>query len=37
LKRWYFYRGIKNLARFLLILIGAPMQREDHTRAKDRR
>jgi hypothetical protein len=30
----YFYRGIKNRVRFLLILISAPMQREIHTMAK---
>jgi hypothetical protein len=31
--RRYFYRGIRNHARSPLILVGAPMQREAHTRA----
>jgi hypothetical protein len=30
----YFYRGIRNHARFRLILVGAPTQREAHARAK---
>jgi hypothetical protein len=29
-----FYRGIRNHARSLLILVGAPTQREAHVRAK---
>jgi hypothetical protein len=30
----YFYRGIRNHARYGLILIGAPTQREAHAKAK---
>jgi hypothetical protein len=30
-----FYRGIRNHARFRLILIDAPTQREAHARAKN--
>jgi hypothetical protein len=30
----YFYRGIKDHARFLLTLVGVPMKREAHIRAK---
>ena len=33
-RRRYFYRGIRNHARFRLILVGAPTQREAHARAK---
>jgi hypothetical protein len=32
--RRYFYRGIQNHTRFRLILVGAPMQRVAHARAK---
>jgi hypothetical protein len=31
---WHFYRGIRNHARSRLILVGAPTQREAHTRTK---
>jgi hypothetical protein len=33
-RRRYFYQGIRNHARFRLILVGAPTQREAHARAK---
>jgi hypothetical protein len=33
-RRWYFYQGIRNHTRSRLILVGAPMQRVAHVRAK---